>query len=95
MSTPVLWLGSAVADLDRILRHIEQDSLQGAHAVALAIRRGANTLLQEHPRAGRAGRLKGTRELVIPSTPYILVYRLRRGRIEVLRIVHGKQKWPS
>ena len=43
---------------------------------------------------GRAGRLEGARKLVIPSTPYILVYRLRRGRVEVLRIVHGKQKWP-
>ncbi|TDR89761.1 type II toxin-antitoxin system RelE/ParE family toxin [Enterovirga rhinocerotis] len=94
MSAPIAWLASAAADLDRILDHIERDSPQGARRVAMAIRKGANTLLHEQPLAGRMGRVEGTRELVISSTPYILVYRLRKERVEVLRIMHGNQKWP-
>lgn len=52
--------------------------------------------LQEHPDMGRAGRVKGTRELVIQRTSFILVYRVRpRAKcIEVLRVLHGAQQWP-
>ena len=96
MSVPVVWLDSAVADLDRILDFIEQESPQGALAMALAIRRGADALLSDYPAAGRTGRRRGTRELVIASTPFIVVYRVRaRGaQVEILRVLHGKQQWP-
>ena len=43
---------------------------------------------------GRMGKVEGTRELVIPSLPYIAVYRLVRDRIEIVRIYHGAQNWP-
>lgn len=52
-------------------------------------------MLYEHPRMGRPGRVKGTRELVISGTSFILIYRLRGSlRIEVLRLLHGSQRWP-
>ncbi|MBU2719510.1 type II toxin-antitoxin system RelE/ParE family toxin [Acidithiobacillus ferridurans] len=41
-----------------------------------------------------AGRQQGTRELVIPHTPFIVVYRARHGRLEILRVLHGAQQWP-
>lgn len=52
--------------------------------------------LQEHPDMGRVGRVKGTRELVIQRTPFILVYRVRARAdcVEVLRILHAAQQWP-
>jgi toxin ParE1/3/4 len=43
---------------------------------------------------GRIGRVKGTRELVISRTPFIAVYRIAGQRIEILRFLHGAQKWP-
>jgi toxin ParE1/3/4 len=52
-------------------------------------------LLTDHPRMGRPGRVAGTRELVISSTPFIAVYRLVGAeRIEVLHLLHGAQGWP-
>ncbi len=39
--------------------------------------------------------MSGTRELVITGTPYIAAYRVRPQRIEVLRIIHGAQRWPK
>jgi toxin ParE1/3/4 len=51
--------------------------------------------LKDHPDMGRMGRVKGTRELVIQRTPFILVYRVLASvsRVEVLRILHGAQQW--
>jgi toxin ParE1/3/4 len=44
---------------------------------------------------GRPGRVSGTRELVIPGTPYIVPYRVRGGKLEILRILHATQRWPG
>jgi toxin ParE1/3/4 len=41
-----------------------------------------------------AGRVLGTRELVVPDTPYIIPYRVRRERLELIAVFHGRQKWP-
>lgn len=52
-------------------------------------------LLTAQPEMGRAGRVKGTRELVISRTPFIVVYRIKGKRMEILRFLHGAQKWPK
>lgn len=54
-------------------------------------------MLIQHPDMGRPGRIKGTRELVISHTPFIVVYRVKRRakRIELLRFLHGSQQWPK
>jgi toxin ParE1/3/4 len=97
VSTPVVWLPRALAELHAIIDFIEQESPRGALTMALAIRKGADVLLSNHPKAGRPGRRHGTRELVIASTPFIVVYRARArpSRVEILRILHGKQQSPE
>lgn len=96
MSAHVVWLDDADKDLEAILDHIEKESPRGALTMAVAIRRGANTLLSEHPKIGRSGRVAGTRELVIARTPFVVVYRIRSKarQIEILRVLHGAQQWP-
>ncbi len=91
-----MWDDEADADLDRILDHIEKESPRGALSIALAIREGADSLLSDYPKTGRRGRAAGTRELVIPRTPFIVVYRLRQkpARVEIIRVLHGAQQWP-
>lgn len=42
--------------------------------------------LKQWPHRGRTGREEGTRELVLASLPYILVYRVKEQSVEVLRI---------
>jgi toxin ParE1/3/4 len=46
--------------------------------------------------SGRAGRKKGTRELVISRTPFIVVFRVksRAARIEILRVLHSSRRYP-
>jgi toxin ParE1/3/4 len=50
--------------------------------------------MTEHPKIGKIGRVKTTREYVVARTPYILIYRLEAKVIVVLRLLHGAQKWP-
>lgn len=51
-------------------------------------------MLTEFPTLGRKGRIPGTRELVINRSPFILIFRVRKARIEILRMLHGAQRWP-
>ena len=44
---------------------------------------------------GRQGRIDGTRELVIHGLPYIIPYRMRHGRVEILAVIHAARRWPT
>ncbi|WP_454284858.1 type II toxin-antitoxin system RelE/ParE family toxin [Rhizobium leguminosarum] len=50
----------------------------------------------DQPEIGRPGRIDGTRELVISRTSFIVIYRVHQNikQAEILRLVHGAQKWP-
>ncbi len=50
--------------------------------------------LELFPFIGREGRVVGTREMVIPSTRYIVAYRIRKEVIQILAVMHGVQRWP-
>ena len=51
-------------------------------------------LLTQFPERGRPGRKSGTRELVLSNSPYLAIYRVKSAAVEILRILHGAQKWP-
>ncbi len=90
----VVWLRRAIADRDAQLDYIAQDNPGAAIEQGDRIEHQVATLV-EHPEMGRAGRKQGTRELVISRTPFIVVYRIRGERIELLRLLHGAQQWPK
>lgn len=89
----VVWSRRAIRHLTQLREHIERQSEQNAARVAARILE-AVALLQSHPEIGRPGRVVGTRELVIPDTPYIIPYRVRRERLELIAVFHARQKWP-
>lgn len=90
----VVWSRRAISHLAHLREYIKRDSAQGAAQVAARILEAVE-LLQIHPEMGRVGRILGTRELVVPGTPYIIPYRVRRERLELIAVLHGHQKWPS
>lgn len=89
------WSLQAIADLTELRAYIAEDDKAAAQRTALHIIRNVEELLSDHPHMGRAGRVPGTRELAIPRTPYIVPYRVRNNRIQVLRVYHGARKWPE
>lgn len=88
------WSQFARADREAIFDYIEADSPQAAIAVDDRIRQQVEKLMT-FPEIGRPGRIDGTRELTIPRTPYIAVYRIARKTIRILRVLHGAQMWPQ
>ena len=87
------WTTPATQDLSNIIRRVQQDNPEAAAKVAAILFDGYGTLGQ-FPRRGRKGRIEGTRELVFPGLPYIVVYRIQDQDLEILRIYHGAQDWP-
>ncbi|MBV2181820.1 type II toxin-antitoxin system RelE/ParE family toxin [Castellaniella sp. MT123] len=89
------WLPGADATRDDQLTYIAQDSIQAARDVAAQIDRQVGQLAQ-FPELGRAGRRRGTRELVISGKSLLVVYRVRPqlARIEIIRVLHTSQQWP-
>jgi toxin ParE1/3/4 len=40
------------------------------------------------------GRIEGTRELVFPGLPYIVITRVKGLAVEIARFYHAAQDWP-
>jgi toxin ParE1/3/4 len=89
----VRWTLPAVEDLKRITRYIRKDNPSSARYVAKTIFDAGNGLTT-FPQRGRNGRIMGTRELVFPGWPFILVYEVRSQTVDILHIYHGAQDWP-
>jgi len=90
----VKWLKRALHNVKEEADYIAQDDPQAAIRIVLRIEE-AVALLADHPELGRAGRVPGTRELVVPDTPYLIPYRVCAKRIDILRVFHGRRRWPS
>ncbi|MFA7097906.1 MAG: type II toxin-antitoxin system RelE/ParE family toxin [Gammaproteobacteria bacterium] len=90
----VKWTPLALQDLAALRNYIRHDNPAAAERVAKRILEAVD-LLREQPGIGRPGRIIGTKELGVTGTPYIIPYRVRFDVIELLRVYHAAQKWPS
>ncbi len=90
----VKWVRLALNDLNEVAEFIAQENPESASRVLKRIW-AAVQMLADHPHVGRAGRVLGTRELVIANAPFIIPYRVAENTIEILRVLHGKRRWPS
>ena len=90
----ILWTRLAIADMDAAHDHIAEENPSAAAGVLERIKKSVAMLLR-HPRLGRAGRVVGTRELVVSGTPFVIPYRIKTGRIEILAVIHSARSWPE
>jgi len=90
----VRWTRGAEKNLDWIESYVARDK-PGAAAETVLLVIDTVGLLAENPAMGRPGRVDGTRELIIPDTPFIVPYRVRNNVVEVLRVFHHSRKWPD
>jgi len=90
----VVWTARALTDLAALRAYIAQDNLPAADRQVERVLAAVAGLAQ-FPGIGRPGRRSGTRELVVDRTPYLVPYRVRGELIEVLRVLHGRQRWPD
>ncbi len=90
----VQWSAPAVSDLQNISFYIEASSgLETADRITRRIYESVQSL-NRLPNRGRVGRLSGTRELLVPKLPYVVVYKVVSDKVAIVRILHGAQQWP-
>ena len=83
-----------MADLEAIGDFVARDNPGAADRIVVRIV-DAVERLSDHPHLGRSGRIAGTRELVIPETPYIVPYRVVDDDVQILAVIHGARRWPD
>jgi addiction module RelE/StbE family toxin len=86
------WLKLGTRSLRVIHAHIAADNPQAAKYVVQGIHE-ATRRLSQFPNSGRPGKVVGTRELVLPHWPYIVVYRVMSDEVQILRAFHGATDW--
>ena len=88
----LVWTLPAREDRKSIREYIAADNPSAALDLDELLSERAARLL-DHPGLGRAGRLKGTRELVAHRN-YILIYDVVGELVRVLRVLHAARQWP-
>ena len=90
MPVEIVWSTLARARLREIRAYVARDKPKAAERLAIRIVAIVETL-RNHPHLGRVGAEAGIRELVIGSTPYIVLYRVQGQRVVSSTIWHGAQ----
>ena len=87
------WTKVSIKDLNHIFDYIEnEDRPETARDMIQKIINSVSQL-ERFPEIGRVGRVKGTKELIIPSTPFIIIYRIKNSVLEILTILHHSKMW--
>ena len=86
------WRPMALADRDAIMFYIARDNPTAAIDLDLEFETKAENARLK-PKLYRAGRVKGTREIVVRPN-YVMVYQVLGDVVEVLRVLHATQQWP-
>ena len=91
----IVWTRRATQHLHAAFDYWARESSPSAADEMLERIFSAVEMLERHPEAGRRGRVPGTRELVILSTPFLVAYRVQRKSIDILALLPGARKWPG
>jgi len=90
----LVWTEPALRDLASVRAYVALDNPSAAARQINLVLQAAETLVR-FPNIGHPGRRPGTRELGVSRTHYLLPYRITPNCIEILRVLHGRQRWPD
>lgn len=82
----VRWLRLALKDMEEILDYLQaRTDTETARSLAQRIWDASQSLIP----------LPGTRELCMQNMPYFIVYRVKDGYVEIIRIIHYARDYSS
>lgn len=90
----IFWSSASFEDRTRIFDYLADKNPVAAVELDMRIESAIEALLTDHPKAGKTGRVTGTREFFIPNTTYVVVYKLGTSSIRILRVLHTSMMWP-
>ena len=80
-----VWSRRALRHLVEIRSHIPMDHARDGRQVAARILESVDRLAG-YPHVGPSGRAIGTRELVVAGTPYVILYRVKDYRLQLIAV---------
>lgn len=92
MGYNVEYTKNAQDDVIEIEKYISQDNADAAKRVLKHIRNYIENL-KSLPSIGKYGKAVNTREIILNKYPYKIIYRVKGGIIQVIRILHTSRKW--
>jgi toxin ParE1/3/4 len=87
----LVWTRSALKSVDDIASYIARDNPARAAPFVAELQASTDRLVS-FPGMGKAGRVPGTRELVLHKN-YVAIYRVVRTEVQVLRVQHVAQRY--
>ena len=84
----ILWTEPARSDINAIWDYLMEHQAPGAERVASDLLRSVERL-ELFPHSGRPDRIEGTRELILPGLPWLVVYAPAPSEIVILRVIHA------
>ena len=88
----IRWTSDAANDFENITTYLHREHRSAAPAIVRTLVDAIATLTR-FPNRGRPGIVTGTRELVLPNLPYIVVYSTTDQAVQLLHIFHAAQDW--
>jgi len=86
----VVWRPQASREFSEIVAHLHEQSPAGAARIYEQILHSVS-FLADWPMMGRAAR-RGNRELVIPHTPYVVIFKVEKNVVRIRRVLHGSRR---
>jgi toxin ParE1/3/4 len=90
----VIWSAASMRHLQQIIEYLQGESSGGAFTMRRRILQTVDRVSQM-PHSGRIGRIDGTREAMVPHSPFIVVYEVSKQSIDILGIWHTARQWPE
>ena len=88
----IRWLTGAIRSMRTAHRYVAAENPEAAAKVVACVE-SAVERLAKHPSSGRTGRRPGTRELVVPGIPFVIIYRVDDAEVVILRVYHTSRNW--
>lgn len=83
----IKWRTAARLELLSAARYIRKHHIAAADRFRTVVKE-KTAALEGFPEAGRLGRVAGTREIVLAEFPYVIVYVVHKGWLEIVDIIH-------
>jgi toxin ParE1/3/4 len=80
-----VWSRRALQHLVEIRSYIAQNHARAGRQVAARLLESVDRLAG-YPHIGRSGPAMGTRELVVTGTPYVIPYRVKEDRLQLIAV---------
>jgi toxin ParE1/3/4 len=90
----IRWSPAAADDLEQISVYLKRRQPSLAQTTIKRVYDAAKSL-KEFSSRGRPGRESWTRELVIATLPYVIVYQADGQVVNIVRVIHTSKDWPD